>query len=104
MGLFDSIKKVLGLSKSETITSDVLVLTAKDRVLNNEITVAVEPVVVKPTIKKTVSSNTITQSDLEKMSKQQIVDLGNEKFGIEMSMRRKKEDLIEEFLLAQQKV
>jgi hypothetical protein len=64
----------------------------------------VEPVIVKPNNKKTTTVDAITQADLEKMSKQKIVNLGNEKFGIEMSMRRKKEDLIEEFLIAQQKV
>jgi hypothetical protein len=103
MGLFDSIKKVLGLYKEEVAVNDTLVLTAKDRVLNNKPAVATEPVIVKPNNKKTTTVDAITQADLEKMSKQKIVNLGNEKFGIEMSMRRKKEDLIEEFLIAQQK-
>jgi hypothetical protein len=104
MGLFDSIKKVLGLHKEEVAVSDTLVLTAKDRVLNNEPAVATEPVVVKPKTTQKTTASLITQTDLEKMSKQAIVNLGNEKFGIEMSMRRKKEDLIEEFLIAQKKV
>lgn len=103
MGLFDSIKKVLGLHKEEVAVSDTLVLTAKDRVLNNEPAVATEPVVVKPKTEKKTTASLITQTDLEKMSKQEIVNLGNERFGIEMSMRRKKEDLIEEFLIAQKK-
>ena len=103
MGLFDSIKKVLGLHKEKVVVNDTLVFTAKDRVLNNETTVTVEPVIVKPNNKKTTTVDAITQADLEKMSKQKIVNLGNEKLGIEMSMRRKKEDLIEEFLIAQQK-
>lgn len=103
MGLFDSIKKVLGLHKEEVVVSDTLVLTAKDRVLNNEPAVATEPVVVKPKFGRKPAASLITQTDLEKMSKQEIVNLGNEKYGTEMSMRRKKEDLIEEFLIAQKK-
>jgi hypothetical protein len=103
MGLLDSIKKVLGLHKEEVAVSNTLVLTAKDRVLSNEPAVATEPVVVKPKTKQKASDSLITQADLEKMSKQEIVNLGNEKYGIEMSMRRKKEDLIEEFLIAQKK-
>jgi len=107
MGLFDSIKKMFGIneqSKHEGVVNDTLILTAKERVLNNENTVATEPLIIKPTTKKSNTTDLFTQSDLQKLSKQQLVELGNEKFGIEMSMRRKKEDLIEEFLIAQQKV
>ena len=103
MGLFDSIKKVLGLHKEKVVVSDKLVITAKDRVLNNEQAVATEPVIVKPKFGRKPAASSITQTDLEKMSKQEIVNLGNEKYGIEMSMRRKKEDLIQEFLIAQKK-
>lgn len=67
-------------------------------------TETVNPLIVKPRLNKEPIVSYYTIDNLKNMTKVEIINLALENSGIELSIRRKKEDLIEEFLLIQRKV
>lgn len=58
----------------------------------------VKPLVIKPRITEQLADSFYTKDILKNMTKIEIIDLALEKYGIELSIRRKKEEIIEEFL------
>lgn len=100
MKLVDTFKKIFGLEDKP------YVLTHEQRILPKS-TVEVEPVVVKP--KKGTHITTLptlvlhNEKTLAKLSKDQIAEAAVAHLGVEISLRLKKEDMIDAYVAAQRK-
>lgn len=119
--MFSTIKKLLGIQQPTPL---VLIDPIK---LEEEVEVTEKPLALSPTTPKekvasaTVKTKTLTvktnsvkvktedkpkrekRPALEKMTKDQIVELAQERFGIEIDRRKTKEFMIDEFIIAQKK-
>jgi hypothetical protein len=92
MNILDAVKKVLGIKPTHLSVTD-------NNYINTDSTVVSPVIVVPKSVKTSIDHKHYTEEQLKLLSKLDIVELGAKLFGIDMSIRRKKEDLIEEFLL-----
>lgn len=96
MKLLDTFKKIFGLDGAAHV------LTHEQRILPKPV-LTVEPVMVTP---KAAPANTMAlynEETLAKLSKNKISEVAAKELGIEISLRLKKEDMIETYLIAQRK-
>lgn len=103
--MFNTIKRMLGIAQPETKTETVEVAaTPKEKVASA--TVKTETLTVKTNSAKVKTEDKPKREKrpaLEKMTKAQIVELAQERFGIEIDRRKTKEFMIDEFMIAQKK-
>lgn len=108
--MFNTIKRMLGIVQTEIKTETVEVATTPVFATPKE-KVASATVKTKTLTVKTNSVKVKTEDKpkrekrpaLEKMTKAQIVELAQERFGIEIDRRKTKEFMIDEFMIAQKK-
>lgn len=106
--MFNTIKRILGIAQPETKTETVEVAatpaTPKEKVASA--TVKTETLTVKTSsvkIKTEDKPKNLKRAALEKMTKVQIDELAQERFGVEIDRRKTKEFMIDEFMIAQKK-
>lgn len=106
--MFNTIKRMLGIAQPETKTETVEVAatpaTPKEKVASA--TVKTETLTVKTSGVKTKTEDkpkNLKRAALEKMTKVQIDELAQERFGVEIDRRKTKEFMIDEFMIAQKK-
>jgi hypothetical protein len=109
--MFNAIKKLLGVAAPEkkeplVLTQEVAVeeiakpVTPKEKVASAK--VKTETLTIKSAGVK-VKTEKFKRATLDKMTKVQINELAQEKFGLEIDRRKTKELMIDEFLIAQRK-
>ena len=107
MGIVDTVKELLGIKKvrpyefTEKDKPDTLVLTPKQKIESAK--TVTEPVTVKPKKDTAPKPKRETRKTLDKMTKVQIDELAQQRFGVELDRRKTKTDLIEAFMAAQKK-
>lgn len=110
--MFKTIKKLLGIEKpaplvltqEHSVKEVVAPVTSKEKVASA--TVKTETLTVKTNSVKTKTADKPkreTRKSLEKMTKVQIDELAQERFGVEIDRRKTKEFMIDEFMIAQKK-
>jgi len=88
-------------------TNDILILetpltTKKDATV--ETVIKTEPLTVKPKKRTAQKPNLETKDTLEKLTKVQIDELALERYGAHLDRRKRKEDMIESYLILQKEV
>lgn len=103
----NKVKELLGIKSvrpyefTEEDKPDILVLTPEQKIESAK--TVTEPVTVKPKKSTAPKTKRETRKSLEKMTKVQIDELAQERFGVELDRRKTKEFMIDEFMIAQKK-
>jgi hypothetical protein len=96
MKLLDTFKKIFGLEGLPHV------ITHEQRILPKPV-LTVEPVMVTPKAAPAKPLVLHNEKTLAKLSKNQIAEVAATELGVEISLRLKKEDMIDTYLAAQRK-